>query len=187
MTGEKIQKFMQLGGQSVAKSLSTGSVTQRQLGARLLLSEVLEYVIHGLGITPTVNGVKITDADAVDYAVTDTPPDKTEMLDGLADVAYTMYWNALAFGIPLEEAFQLVCDNNLEKFVKLSNWTNPIGELSPDTWHCGADIKWPEAVVRVEVVRVNKEYFAVGKDSSGKVRKPAHYRQVDLSQLLAAN
>ena len=153
------------------------------MGARLLLSEVLEYVIHGLGVEPEIDGVRIKAPDAVNYVAAGRP-NKLEMVDGLADVAYTMYWNACAFGIPLEEAFELVCDNNLQKFVKLENGAARSTELSPDQWHCGRGISWPKEVVKVEVVRVGGQAYAVGKDSRGKVRKPSSYSPVDLSPLV---
>ena len=185
MREDKVRKFMTLGGQTVSDRLRAGSPDERKLGAHLLLSEVLEYVIRGLGVTPEINGQLITDPEAVRYQV----PEESriaplEMLDGLADVAYTMYWNALAFGIPLESGFDLVCDNNLEKFVKLENWQRSEVMLHPDEWHCGKGITWPKDVVSVEVVRVNGDFYAVGKDARRKVRKPSSYRAVDLAGLL---
>jgi hypothetical protein len=107
------------------------------------------------------------------------------MIDGLADVAYTMYWNACAFGVPLEEAFELVCDNNLEKFVRLSDWSSPPRILEQSEWCCGANVRWPAEVTTVEVLQIDEAFFAVGKDSRGKVRKPSTYKSVDLSSLVA--
>jgi len=184
MDARKIQSFMTLAGQSTQERLSIGDPKSRALGAQLLLSEVLEYVIHGLGVTPVVNGTPITAPDSLSYE-SGTEPDPTEMVDGLADVAYTMYWNACAFGIPLEEAFDLVCDNNLEKFVHLSQWRDTERELASHEWHCELGVAWPSEVVRVEVLKVGDNFFAVGKDARGKVRKPSTYRPVDLSQLVS--
>jgi hypothetical protein len=96
-----------------------------------------------------------------------------------------MYWNACAFGVPLEEAFELVCDNNLEKFVKLASWSGPERTLEQPEWHCNQAVSWPAEVVRVEVLNISGEFFAVGKDARGKVRKPSTYRPVDLSALVA--
>ena len=183
MKADKIEKFMQLGGQPVSKALIDGTEEQRKLGARLLLSEVLEYVIHGLGVEPEIDGVRIKAPDSVNYQAVQRP-NHLEMVDGLADVAYTMYWNACAFGIPLEPAFALVCDNNLDKFVKLSNGIAQKIELERAEWHCNQNITWPEEVVKVEVVKVGADYFAVGKDDRGKVRKPSSYTPVDLSRLV---
>lgn len=185
MNSEKVAKFMALAGQVVQQKFNEGTPAQRQLGAQLLLSEVLEYVIEGLGVVPEVNGVKICDPDAVTYAATN-PPDQTEMLDGLSDVAYTMYWNALAFGLPLEEAYDIVCDNNLEKFVKLGDWAQSKQSLEPSEWDCRKSITWPPEVVKVEVVHYRGEAWAVGKDARGKVRKPGNFKSVDLSSLLPA-
>ncbi|MCB0321662.1 MAG: hypothetical protein KDD60_12110, partial [Bdellovibrionales bacterium] len=100
------------------------------------------------------------------------------------DVAYTMFWNAVKFGVPLEEAFELVCDNNLSKFVPLPEWKGQSGPLAQDKWDLGQGVQWPESVVSVDVVQVRGAFYAVGKDESGKVRKPSTYESVDLSGLL---
>jgi hypothetical protein len=187
MKGDKIEKFMALAGQWVAEDLTTGTSEQRKLGAQLLLSEVLEYVIDGLGVIPEVNGQKITEPDDVTYHCEESSkPSPIEMLDGLSDVAYTMYWNAHAFGIPLEEAFDLVCDNNLEKFVKLEGWTKGECALGKEHWDCGLGVVWPSEVASVQALKVNGEFYAVGKDARGKVRKPSSYKAVDLTPLVKA-
>lgn len=183
MKRDKVAKFMALAGQRLADNFHAGTETERKLGAQLLLSEVLEYVIDGLGVTPEINGVKVTDPEAVRYHA-ERAPDPAEMLDGLADVAYTMYWNANAFGVPLEAGYELVCDNNLEKFVKLASWAKGLTELPRTEWHCRAEVGWPDEVTQVVVVELNGEWYAVGKDARGKVRKPLHFRPVDLSHLV---
>lgn len=175
---------MQLAGQTVQSKLDSGSPADRALGAQLLLSEVLEYVIHGLGVTPEFAGTQITSPDALTYHAHETP-DHEEMTDGLADVAYTMFWNACKFGVPLPEAFELVCDNNLEKFVKLPEWTKGSCKLEKSQWCCGLGVTWPEEVAHVEVIQVGSDFFAVGKDARGKVRKPSTYKPVDLTPLVA--
>jgi hypothetical protein len=96
-----------------------------------------------------------------------------------------MYWNACAFGIPLPEAFSLVCDNNLEKFVRLQGWSRGECELEQAEWHCEQAVSWPSEVIKVAVLNVGGEYYAVGKDARGKVRKPSTYKPVDLSSLVA--
>lgn len=184
MDASKIALFMQLAGQEVREKLHSGDPKIRALGAQLLLSEVLEYVIHGLGVIPECGGTKITAPDSLTYHPAETP-DHEEMVDGLADVAYTMYWNACAFGIPLAEAFDLVCDNNLEKFVRLSGWQRGEVALEQSQWHCDLDVSWPAEVTRVDVIQVGENFFAVGKDARGKVRKPSTYRPVDLTPLVA--
>lgn len=185
MDASKIEAFMTLAGQKTRSKLETGDPKTRALGAQLLLSEVLEYVIHGLGVTPVVNGTPITAPDSLSYEAK-AEPDRVEMVDGLADVAYTMYWNACAFGIPLEAGFDLVCDNNLEKFVRLVKWSGAERELESHEWHCELEVSWPAEVVKVEVLKVDGVFFAVGKDTRGKVRKPSTYQPVDLSSLVAA-
>jgi hypothetical protein len=101
-----------------------------------------------------------------------------------------MYWNALAFGVPLEEGFDLVCDNNLEKFVSLAEASETLLELSAldkEQWHLDKNISWPEDVVKVEIIRVEGVHYAVGKDASGKVKKPSSYSSVDLGVLASSS
>jgi len=50
MKTDKVKTFMTLAGQPVEEELNISTEAQRKLGAQLLLSEVLEYVIVGLGI-----------------------------------------------------------------------------------------------------------------------------------------
>lgn len=183
MEDNKVKTFMQLGGQEIGVKEAT--FADRRLGAQLLLSEVLEYVIKGLGITPVINGMTITDPEAVEYKEA-KPIARVEMLDGLADVAYTMYWNALKFKLPLEEAYDAVCDNNLEKFVRLDGWAKGTITLEKSDWSLGLDVKWPPEVITVEVLCVDGIYYAAGKNNLGKVRKPSTYKSVDLEALAAA-
>ncbi|MCI5064241.1 hypothetical protein MRY87_00800 [bacterium] len=185
MRSDKIEQFLKLADQPFSKTFEGRTAEDRALGAQLLLSEVLEYVIHGLGVIPHFQGTELRDPNGIQYAIGESPPDRKEMLDGLADVAYTMFWNKVKFGIPLEEAFELVCDNNLSKFVHLSGWSGEIGALSEEKWDLGMGIEWPSSVATVTIVHLEGEHYAVGKDQTGKVRKPSSYRSVDLSPLLS--
>jgi hypothetical protein len=183
MDSKKIRQFMQLAGQELVTMLDIKDEKTRELGAQLLLSEVLEYVIHGLGVVPEVAGVAIEHSEKLTYRAVHTP-NKKELVDGLADVAYTMFWNECAFGIPLERAFEMVADNNLEKFVLLPGWMKGEGELERNDWGCNQSVVWPSEVVAVIVVKIEGNFYAVGKDKSGKVRKPSTYKSVDLSSLI---
>jgi hypothetical protein len=184
MDSKKVKKFIQLAGTSVDQNPKNSPEKLRALGAQLLLSETLEYVIKGLGVSVKFNGVEITDPNGLEYTSTKVA-DPNEMLDGLADVAYTMFWNAVTFGMPLEQAYELVADNNLEKFVALTNWTKGEGDIANAEWNLGQNISWPKEVVRVQVIKIGNEFFGVGKDASGKVRKPSSYKSVELDHLLS--
>lgn len=183
MDGRKVKEFIYLAGQSSSEGFVTGDPKKRALGAQLLLSEVLEYVIKGLGVIPSINGTPITEPESLHYDPCNEP-DKLDMVDGLADTAYTMYWNAITFGIPLESAYDLVCDNNLEKFVLLSEWKQGEKEIPQSEWALQQGIVWPPEVVSVSSIKVGAHFYAVGKDKNGKVRKPSSYSQVDLSQFV---
>ena len=188
MQADKVKTFMTLAGQRTTNLYRSGSEKERELGAKLLLSEVLEYVIKGLGVIPSFNGTLITAPDGLEYKASEIEPNEIEMIDGLADVAYTMYWNALAFGIPLEEGYDMVCDNNLEKFVSIGAPDESISQLSTlhrEQWHLDREIAWPEDVVNVDIVKVEGVHYAVGKDASGKVKKPSSYSSVDLGVLVS--
>lgn len=185
-----VRRFMTLAGQPLNDKRAPNSIPfeKRALGAKLLLSEVLEYVIEGLGVTPTVNGTEITDPDGVEYKDKNLPASALEMVDGLADVAYTMYWNSVAFGVPLDKAFQAVSENNLEKFVRLPSILPHRKEglqllVEENLWHLNMGISWPKEVASVELIQVDECWYAVGKDGSGKVRKPSSYTPVDLTGL----
>jgi len=184
MNDAKIKLFMDLAGQKYSGKFDASDENKRKLGAQLLLSEVLEYVIKGLGVKPVFNGTEITDANGLEY-LSGSEPDKVEMLDGLADVAYTMYWNSVAFSAPLEQAFDIVCDNNLEKFVRLDNWQGREGAVDPENWHLKCETSWPQEVASVEVIQVQGTFYGVGKDKTGKVRKPSQYQSVNLEPLVA--
>ena len=185
MEADKVKLFMQLAGHPFITEASDANPELKKLGAALILSETLEYVIQGLGVKVSFNGQEITDANGLEYQLDENSAvDKKEMLDGLADVAYTMYWNMHAFNLKLEEAFELVADNNLEKFVELKDWSGAEGDLEAGEWDLGCNVSWPEAVHTVTVIKVAGSLYAVGKDKSGKVRKPSTYQSVQLDALL---
>lgn len=186
MDSKKVALFMRLAGQELPDTLEANCPKKRCLGAQLLLSEVLEYIIHGLKVTPSFEGTPITDPNGLHYEASDGAEgvDKLHMVDGLADTVYTTFWNSEAFGVPLHEAFELVAANNLTKFVRLDGWENGSGVIEESEWHLGREVQWPEEVVRVEAQNVDGEFYAVGKDKSGKVRKPSLYRSVELEHLV---
>lgn len=189
MEGHKVKEFMEISGILQGEEDLVKSSSNRELGARLLLSEVLEYVIKGLGVVPSINGQEITDPESIQYNARNGV-DRENMIDGLADVAYTMFWNAIAFGVPVEEAFEIVCDNNLTKFVLLEeDFCREIDgdqkTLPKDMWHCGKEVAWPPSVVDVRVVCIGDKCYAVGVDKGGKVQKPSSYSPPKLRSLCA--
>lgn len=184
MEDTSVRLFTRIAGNAPSPCEAIQNEKTRALGAQLLLSELLEYIIKGLGLTPVIDGHAVKSSDALSFTA-HAKPHPTEMLDGLADVAYTMYWNAIAFGLPLEEGFRLVCENNLKKFPQLGSWAAQYAELPKEEWGCRQGIEWPEAVVRVRVVAIDGSWYAAGLDTTGKVRKPKAFESVDLSPLVA--
>lgn len=184
MKSDKVRAFIELAGTTMRRDMEGMSPAERRLGAQLLLSEVLEYVVDGLGVTPYIGDTAINQPNGLRYETHADCCDKLAMIDGLADTAYTMYWNAIAFGVPLEEAFELVCDNNLEKFVHLPDWGQGSRALETGQWDLGTGVQWPDEVVEVCVVEMQQGFYAVGRDQNGKVRKPSTYRAVELERLV---
>ena len=77
-------------------------------------------------------------------------------------------------------------DNNLSKFVPLlEDWEGGKGTVDNEFWDLNLGVRWPESVVSVEIVEIGGQFYGVGKDSAGKVRKPSTYQSVDLEPLLA--
>lgn len=183
MDDKKVRQFIELSGRKPGEG-DLASLEERKLAAQLILSETLEYVIDGLGVIPSVGNVAIEEANCLSYEGAEKEADREEMLDGLADVAYTMFWNAAMFNLSLEKAFSRICDNNLEKFVKLQADALPEGELAREDWDCRLGVFWSDSVVKVEVVKHNGTLYAVGRDINGKVQKPSTYEAVDLKDLL---
>ena len=183
MNGEQVELFVELAGGVPAASIASSSEKLRILGAGLILSETLEYIIKGLGLTITVGSQKISDPQSFSFDFAG-PPVAEDMLDGLADIAYTLYWNAIMFQLPIEAGFKAVCENNLQKFVSLSEGEFSAGEVVKEHWHLNRDVHWPDEVVSVVVVATRHGLFAVGKDANGKVRKPSTYTPLSLTPLL---
>jgi len=181
--GRSVAMFMQLAGLKLPQNFSVPDENIRKLGAQLLLTELLEYIIHGLGVTPIINGTRVSKSEDVSFEI-HGDVNLTECLDGLADVGYTMFWNAKVLGAPLEEAYRLVCENNLQKFVELDGAQFLAGPIARERWGCNQGVEWPSEVSCVTAVAVEQELFAVGKDERGKVRKPSSYRPVDLAKLV---
>ena len=192
MNDDKVRIFMELAGQALPTSPQPPTEALRKLGAQLLLSDVLEYIVDGLGLTPVLGGTPIHNPNDLTFECRSPDVDRLQMVDGLADVAYTMFWNSLALGVPLEAGFEEVALNNLEKFVKLDrpaaySLTDGRKLVPTPLWHLDLGIAWPQEVASVELVEVKGGWFAVGKDEHGKVRKPSSYRAVDLRHLLSSS
>lgn len=185
MDKNKVETFIKLAGGKIPSKIDFVDGKTQELGARILLSEVLEYIIYGLGLKLSVNGTVIDNPEGIEYSATGNL-DPVAAIDGIADIAYTMYWNAARFGLPIEEAFNRVADNNLEKFVKVDD-KYPEGDLQLNDWHCDLGVSWTPEVVKVEIIKIGAETYAVGKDSGGKVRKPSTYKSVVLDDLVTHN
>jgi hypothetical protein len=89
MKSDKVRQFIALAGNKMPAHATAGTLELRRLGAGLILSETLEFITRGLGLSPIICGQLCSDAQALEFEHT-ASSDLEEMLDGLADVAYTM-------------------------------------------------------------------------------------------------
>jgi hypothetical protein len=109
------------------------------------------------------------EVEELDYAL--GSENATELLDGACDAFVTvvgLLQKMEKAGFKIDEALQIVNDNNLSKFPK--NVSN--AELDAYTWN-----QWS--------VKYNKEYDCyILKDDNDKIRKPAGFKSVDLMDCL---
>lgn len=123
MTKEQlaVKEFMLKAGQECPNKPTIPNLKTRKLRAKLMLEETLETINKGLGLavmqeTGLPEGkleVNIDDSSFVEVGDVDL----VELVDGLADshvVAYCGTGNA--FGIDMEEVFNIVHEANMQKF-----------------------------------------------------------------------
>lgn len=101
---------------------------------------------------------------------------KKELLDGVVDIAYTLFGLmqiAEQLGYDVFGALEAVCKNNDSKFVKTIEEANETAVI------------YEEQNIAVDI-RYNEEYdvFAVVRKVDGKMLKPKGYKSVVLDQFL---
>lgn len=102
--------------------------------------------------------------------------DKKELLDGVVDIAYTLFGLmqiAEQLGYDVFGALEAVCTNNNEKFVKTNLEAHETA------------VMYEEQGIAVDI-RYNEQYdvFAVVRKSDGKLMKCKGYKSVVLDQFL---
>lgn len=102
--------------------------------------------------------------------------DKKELLDGIVDIAYTLFGLMQAaeqLGYDVDGALEAVCLNNDTKFVKTVEEANETAVI------------YEEQGIPVDI-RYNEQYdvFAVVRKLDGKVMKPKGYQSVLLDEFL---
>ena len=102
--------------------------------------------------------------------------DKKELLDGIVDIAYTLFGLmqiAEQLGYDVFGALEAVCANNDSKVCKTIEEANETA------------VMYEEQGIEVDI-RYNEEYdvFAVVRKSDGKLMKPKGYKSVVLDQFL---
>ena len=103
------------------------SDAEAEFRAKLMLEEMLELVIGGLGVDITVIGEKIMGVE--DLVLTKRRKvDLLAVLDGVCDVSVTAVGTASCCGLGVESALSAVDENNLTKLGK-GAWAREDGKI----------------------------------------------------------
>lgn len=120
-----VHEFHSIYGLPIAHNSNVGTVEYRQLRARLILEEAIEFALAaGLDIwcTDTKFITHIDDLTIVESK--NRPiPNLIEMADGLGDLDYVVQGANLVFGLPSEDIFTEIHRSNMSK---LDDNGNPI-------------------------------------------------------------
>ena len=106
---QRIEMFMRLAGQECKSVPELPSEEIRRLRANLILEEAIE-TINALGFNLDFAGINKVVLSA------ELAPDLREIADGCADLSVVLQGTLIACGIPDNPLFNLVDQNNLDKF-----------------------------------------------------------------------
>jgi predicted HAD superfamily Cof-like phosphohydrolase len=94
-------------------------IADRELLGKLLLEEVTEYLVKGLGLTiMNMDGETVMDIDGGGLMLEHNEGvqlNPVEIVDGLADVNVVIHFNAHWHGFNLDAATEIVNDSNMSK------------------------------------------------------------------------
>ncbi len=156
------------------------------IGEAYSSSKIFNYIAGNLGNGSTLslkekllNQIKIIQSELDEFKKGVETDDPIETLDGGCDVLFTAFGalQMLEEVCRSKEATLEVCDNNLTKYVQVSDPN--AREIIESTVQ-----KYKEEGVEIEV-QLNKTFGVyVFKDKNGKVRKPVSYKAVQLESFL---
>lgn len=109
-----VREFMKLAGQPTPNEVVEPSRSSRELRARLILEEALEFA-HASGISVFCGMEKIS-LDKLKI-MCDGEYNLTEAMDAVSDTLYVTYGAAVDCGIDVEPINDEVWSNNLSKFI----------------------------------------------------------------------
>lgn len=141
---DRVRRFMQLAGQVTPDAPAGMDAKTRELRARLLMEEVLETIVDGLGVdidlSATIDSACIDDFE---FYAQESEYNATQLLDGCCDVNVITTGTLIAAGMADAEPQRLVDENNLAKF-------GPGGYLRDDgKWIKPADHQPPNLATEV--------------------------------------
>ena len=158
----RIRHLMQkIPGQKTPDKVTMPDVKTRELRGRLIMEEVFETLIRGLGLNIYVKEnvgrdfnrpIEFEDLEIV--ARTNEPyhpgPDMVEIADGCADISVVTIGTLVACGIPDIELLSRVDNNNLDKFGpggylrEDGKWMKPPDHKPPDIAGLLETLGWEE-------------------------------------------
>jgi predicted HAD superfamily Cof-like phosphohydrolase len=114
----RVEKFMELAGQTVRQSPSMPTEDERRLRAKLILEEAMETVTAlGFIIEPYMYHDRTRNLQRDGYDLhPNGGPDLVEIADGCADISVVTMGTLSACGIPDKHLLDLIDNSNLSKF-----------------------------------------------------------------------
>ena len=129
---KQIEEFMILAKQNIPDVPTVPSVKERELRANLIIEEVLETIVKGLGFVVEIRDGKVNLEHIGDG-------DIVELIDGCCDIEVVTKGTLSAYGVP-DRPFQTAVNlNNLAKFGP-GHWLREDGKLMKPPGHKPPDI-----------------------------------------------
>merc|ERR1719207_482659 len=134
----------------------------------------------------TVNlRLKLIEEEVNELADAMKAKDMVETIDALGDILYVVYGAGGAFGINLDQAFDLIHKSNMTKLCK----TEPEARETVECYkkNCtGPEGKYPYDTPAYRLSPDGK-YFVVFNESTGKILKSVNYSTVKFDSILTAS
>ncbi len=185
MREQEVEVFNKLMNQPIALIPEDCTLKNRQLGVRLIFSE-LEELARESGVLQTFRNLCHDVTQKGEMAPSDSDViNKVGQLDGLCDVQYTLSWavNVFGFSKNFDKAFLEVCRSNNSKACNSpeeAEATKAYWENSENHEGGGEHHIEPVSVPYPEPTRGSRIYYVVKRTSDGKVRKSVNYSPAQL-------
>jgi hypothetical protein len=171
----RVVRWMQDGQYNVPQVPTVPDIAMRRLCARLLLEEVLETIVDGLGLH-----VHVKDGDYVARLTPDMfktgaiefhafqPVNLVYVADGCADTEWVTHWTSSACGINAQPVYDNIAESNESKYEWTSSELLSVKQSGHNT-----------------IIELPRGRHCV-RDRGGKMMKPTNYIRTNLKPILIA-